>query len=119
MQRQKLIDQMCETNKERMELMSSKGHDYANEDALSNFKRVQLICKIWDIDPRRSPAECAFFLAILKQDRWHNLRSKGSPQNESILDTLKDLLNYFELAYACDTESLSEVVEDTDSCCAT
>ncbi len=38
-------------------------------------------------------------------DRWCNLLNKGTPpKNESIRDTVLDLHNYIDLAYACDIE---------------
>lgn len=92
-----------EMNDERLELSRKKQLDYATEDALSNFKRVNQVCKVWHIDVRRSPAECAKFLMILKMDRWNNLRGRD-PENETIRDTIKDLHNYIDLAYACEIE---------------
>lgn len=89
----------------RMNLMSGKGHDYAGEDVLSNFKRMSQMAKLLDIDVRRSSADCGLFLTLLKVDRWCNLRQKkAAPKNESVKDTVMDLLNYVELAYCCEVE---------------
>ena len=90
----------------RTALSSKKSKDYANADYLSNFKRMHIMCKTLDIDPRRSPADCALFLTLLKLDRWTNLRSKGvAPQNEGVVDTIYDFHNYIDLGYACDVSS--------------
>ncbi len=89
----------------RTALSTRKSKDYANADSLSNFKRMHTLCKTLDIDPRRSPADCALFLLTLKLDRWTNLRSKGTaPQNEGVVDTVYDFHNYIDLGYACDIE---------------
>lgn len=89
----------------RCDLILAKGHDYATKDILSNFKRVNILCKTLDIDVRRSPWDCAMFLKILKIDRWCNLVNSGkTPKNESIKDTVCDEHNYTDLAYACEME---------------
>jgi len=86
-------------------LMVDKAGDYADKDVLANFKRISELVKLLDIDPRRSPTDYALFMAVMKIDRWCNLRSKGTPpKNESILDTVMDLHNYIDLAYACEVE---------------
>lgn len=103
MRREDLTQLIDEINQARSKLMIGKGHDYANEDVLANFKRMCCLCEILDIDPRRSSADCASFLLMLKIDRWHNLRSKGAaPSNESVKDTILDLHNYVDLDYACE-----------------
>lgn len=85
--------------------MKGKSDDYANEEALSNFIRMHLLCNILGINPSRSPADCARFLMMLKVDRWCNLiNTKSNPKNESVLDTVIDLHNYCDLAYACDID---------------
>ena len=89
----------------RTALSSRKSKDYANEDYLSNFKRMCNIAGTLDIDVRRSPADVALFLLLLKLDRWTNLRSKGAkPENEGVVDTVYDFHNYIDLGYACDVE---------------
>lgn len=89
----------------RTALSSRKSQDYANDDYLSNFKRMHIMCNTLNIDPRRSPADCALFLTLLKLDRWTNLRNKGTaPQNEGVIDTIYDFHNYIDLGYACDVE---------------
>ena len=98
-------------DEKRLALMLSKSQDYATGDSLSNFKRVNQLCRILDIDPRRSPADCARFLMILKVDRWCNLinnKKESEPENESIQDTVLDLHNYIDLAFCCDLETAPE-----------
>ena len=98
----KLVDGI---HKARTALSSRKSADYANADYLSNFKRMHTLISTLDIDPRRSPTDCAMFLLVLKLDRWTNLRSKGTaPVNESVVDTIYDFHNYIDLGYACDVE---------------
>ena len=87
-------------------LCQAKGDDYATEDVLSNFKRMNVLCQTLDIDVRRSPSDCARFLLMLKIDRRCNLARKGKkPENESVFDTILDLHNYVDLAYACEIDS--------------
>lgn len=97
-----LRQQMNHINNDRMNLMRGKGQDYADEDALANFKRMQQMCAILGVDVRRSAEDCAMFLVLLKTDRFCNLRNKGkTPANESLRDTVIDWHNYLDLALAC------------------
>ncbi|KKL18508.1 hypothetical protein LCGC14_2474810 [marine sediment metagenome] len=105
MDRSTLIAEVISIHTARCGLLIEKNKDYATEDFLSNFKRMQKLCKVLDIDVRRSPGDNARYLMLLKMDRWCNLLSKGTPpKNESIRDTVLDLHNYIDLAYACDIE---------------
>ena len=89
----------------RTALMGRKGLDYANADVLSNFKRLHEAAEILDINPQRSPGDYALFMLLMKLDRWQNLRKQtNNPQCESIEDTLFDLHNYADLAFACDLD---------------
>ena len=100
-----LAQHIYDTTQQRIELCVRKGQDYADEDCLANFKRMNTLCKTLDVDPRRSPIDCALFLALLKVDRWQNLRCRGNdPKNEAIIDTVLDLQNYLDLAYTCSLE---------------
>lgn len=113
MDRLKLIDIMDTLHQERMALMEGKGQDYSTEDVLSNFKRMSKMCSLLEIAPAQSPVDCALFLMLLKIDRWCNLRRSGAdPKNESLADTIKDLHNYIDLAYACELESTSPELVD-------
>jgi hypothetical protein len=93
-------------NKRRLNLTISKGHDYADDtDHLLNFKQVQQLCKLLDIDPRRSPGDVARFNVVHKMQRWSNLMAGGKkPKHESIMDTIEDLHNYVDLAVGCDVD---------------
>ena len=90
---------------DRTALLISKAHDYATDDVLSNFKRMNKICAQLNINTARSSWDCAMFLLMLKVDRWCNLtNAEKKPANESIADTVKDLHNYIDLAYGCQVE---------------
>ena len=78
-------------------ILEKKGHDYATEDQLSNFKRMALLSAVFKIDITR-PTGVALFYKLLKLDRLANLLSNGKqPMNESMEDTLDDDINYTEL----------------------
>ena len=109
MNRDKLADLMGELHVEHIKLMNGKSADYADEDALSNFKRMNELCKSLRINTSRSPWDCAMFLALLKIDRWCNLTAQGlDPANESIWDTMLDLHNYLDIAYACQCDTVKK-----------
>ena len=69
MNRNDMAQMITDMADERLEIFSRKSHDYATDDALSNFKRLNILCKTLDIDVRRSPADCALYLKVLKLDR--------------------------------------------------
>jgi len=95
----------------RMDLLISKRHDYANEDILSNFKRVSILCGQLGIDVS-TPFGANMFLVVLKLDRLMNLyRKKAKPENESVEDTYCDFHNYLDLALANYTEEVEEPKE--------
>ena len=91
--------------KKRIELFHKKNQDYASEDALSNFKRLALVCEIWHIDITR-PDGVADFNILEKLDRYFNLKWQGkTPKNESLADTFViDLPNYIDLSWALQVE---------------
>ena len=106
MDRSKLVAEVTTIHLARCALLISKGDDYAGEDVLANFKRMSQLCNLLRVDPAGSATDAALFLALLKLDRWTNLRSKGTmPKNEAIKDTIYDLHNYIDLAY---TSSIDE-----------
>ena len=105
MKRDTFLSEIKEVELKRYDLLIGKSHDYATDDVLSNFKRMNILCKTLDIDVRRSAGDCARFLMMLKVDRWCNLVGSGKePKNESIKDTVMDLHNYIDLAYGCDID---------------
>ena len=89
----------------RMDLLHDKAKDYAGEDVLANFKRISKLAGLLGLNPSKSPADYALFMALMKLDRWTNLRRTGQdPLNEPIKDTVMDLHNYIDLAYCCSVE---------------
>ena len=105
MNQSEMAQMVNDVNEKRIIAFMKKSADYADEDALSNFKRLNAVCKALDIDVRRSPAECALFLKMLKVDRRQNLRRRGvKPTNESVKDTLMDEHNYADLEHGCDLD---------------
>ena len=100
-------------HEDRTSLLLSKAHDYATDDVLSNFKRMNTICTQLNINTARSAWDCAMFLLVLKLERWCNLTNKGeTPKHERIEDTVKDLHNYIDLAYGCQIEGgISELLD--------
>jgi hypothetical protein len=87
-----------------LDILKSKANDYAGEDVLSIFKQVSGVIKLLKIDPTK-PEGYATLMVILKIARIWNLKSEGKEiQNESLLDSYEDGINYFKLAYCCEHE---------------
>lgn len=100
MERERLKKFIEENHKSHVVVMFERGHDYATEDILSNFKRMAEICKIWKVDVTK-PEDCAFFLRLLKIDRERNLLTSGKdPKGERLEDTFQDDQNYLDLMRA-------------------
>jgi hypothetical protein len=89
-------------NENAISLIKSKGHDYSNGgDVLKNFKEVNSIIKILNIDTTKIEGTHIFYI-ILKIQRLCNLLfSDKYAKNESIQDTLVDLRNYVDLLNCC------------------
>ena len=86
-------------------ILKSKGKDYADADVLSNFKIVSEIVKLAKINAEL-PEGYAMLMVILKIVRIWNLKKSGkTPENESLLDSYKDLINYCKLSYLCEIEN--------------
>jgi hypothetical protein len=86
-----------EINKLGTELLKSKGHDYAGEDVLKNFKQMQAMCSLLGVDTSKIEGVHMFYI-LLKIQRLCNLIFSGKKgKNESIQDTLIDLRNYVDL----------------------
>lgn len=119
MERSEMNQLQVEITETAKALMQKKGADYANEDILSNFKRMQQACAIFRIRPDLRSADCAHFLELLKFDRLRNLIAEGrSPENESVGDTVVDKLNYNFLGYGCllddwKDKQIKDVVDST------
>lgn len=76
-----------------MDLLDSKAHDYASTlDLHSNFKYAAQVMEPF-------PEEYKPYASLIgtKLARLAELLSKGSPRNEPIEDTFKDLINYCAL----------------------
>lgn len=96
-------------DKEALDIIKSKGSDYANTDVLSNFKRLSSVVKALSLS-LETPTGYALFMVLLKIDRINNLISSGKePNNESIEDSFKDGSNYLKLAYLSYIESKEQL----------
>ena len=88
----------------KMELNRRKRQDYAgDDDALWNFRTTAIICEILDIDVGQ-PEGVALFFVVHKLIRITHLLEKGTPQNESIDDSIQDVDVYLDLCRAILTE---------------
>jgi hypothetical protein len=88
-----------------LNILKSKGKDYADTDVLSNFKIVSEIVKLAKINTEL-PEGYSMLMVILKIVRIWNLKQSGkTPENESLLDSYKDLINYCKLSYLCEIEN--------------
>ncbi len=98
MNQQKQISLIESINQKGIELMKSKGHDYAGDvDVLKNFKQMHQLCSILEIDLSRIEGVHMFYI-LLKIQRLCNLVfSNKQAKNESVDDTLIDLRNYVDL----------------------
>lgn len=95
---------------EMLETCSSKNKDYANEDALSNFRESAEFAGV-------TPAQSALVLIGTKISRIKNLLRKGGvANNESLQDSLKDLRVYTMLyeAILADYEEIPVIKKDVD-----
>ena len=69
------------------DIQQSKGDDYAGEDRLSNFKIVSKMVGI-------TPEQVLLVFIATKAVRIGNLQGSKTPNNESIDDSIIDLVNY-------------------------
>lgn len=86
-----------------MDLLQSKGDDYSKEfDVLSNFKEAGAICGI-------SPKVHCLALIATKVARLGVLFNKeGQPNNESVQDSISDLITYSFLLQAVVAEETKQ-----------
>lgn len=85
----------------RKEILEARNRKYSDQaDYLGNFSRVSRAASILNIKPSRESTHYALFEALVKLDRIINLSNKGENPSE-ILDSVLDLGNYADLAYAC------------------
>ena len=82
-------------------LNTAKRHDYAsNADVLQNFKVTHTICKALGIEPAKSVIHTVLFFVVHKVVRVANLTTGGSPrapENEPLMDSVRDLRLYTAL----------------------
>jgi len=110
----KFLKEMDDSFKKRREIIEKKGYDYADPDSefLLNFKQLALLCKSLNVDVKTPPGVAIFYI-LMKTQRINNLYKSGkSPQNESVEDTLNDLLNYVDLLRGCLTDEFLQEKEN-------
>lgn len=78
------FEKLCEDLKK---ILLSKGDDYAGEDRLSNFKFAGAIVGIG------ARKQCLSMIAV-KVARLGNLLDSKQPNNESVQDSILDLIAY-------------------------
>jgi|SRR5437867_12861597 len=104
MNREEYIKLVRESLERRLGISEKKGADYANEDVLSNFKRIgeaALILRIPQLWMKHPAYAYSLLMDILKKDRVVNLLLKDAqPKNESKRDTIDDDKNYTDLGEA-------------------
>ena len=99
MNKEQQIELIENLDNELRDIIKSKREDYGSEDVLSNFKQVSAAAKSLNIDIT-NPTQYALFMGILKVARITNLMNDNKiPNNESLEDSFKDLINYNKLAY--------------------
>lgn len=89
-----LIEQI---NNKTIELLKSKGHDYAGEDILKNFKQMNSLIKLLEVDTNKVEGIHMFYILLKIQRICNLIFSNKQGKNESISDTLLDLRNYVDL----------------------
>jgi hypothetical protein len=99
MNKETQINLIQEIDEKLLQVLRSKGEDYAGEDVLSNFKQVSEAAKVLNINVDE-PTNYALFMCILKIARLSNLINNNKvPNNEGIEDSFIDLIGYAKLAY--------------------
>jgi hypothetical protein len=83
---------------EMKQILFKKGNDYANTDRLSNFKLAGAICGL------TAERNCLSLIATKVARLGVLLNTENKPNNESIHDSIVDLVNYSVL--------LSMIMED-------
>jgi len=86
-------------NDKGIELMKSKGHDYAGEDILKNFKQMHQMSELLGVDLSKIEGVHMFYILLKIQRLCNLLFSDKIAKNESVDDTLIDLRNYVDLLH--------------------
>jgi len=84
-------------NQKGIELLKSKGYDYAGQDVLKNFKQMHQLCDLLELDLTKIEGVHMFYILLKVQRLCNLLFSNKVAKNESIEDTLIDLRNYTDL----------------------
>jgi hypothetical protein len=101
---EKQLELLEELDSKLLGIIRSKSADYAGIDVLSNFKIVAEIIKLAKIDTT-TPEGFATLMQVLKIVRIWNLKAKGAnPNNESLIDSYEDMINYAKLGYLIELE---------------
>jgi len=87
MTKQEQQTQLSSIFEEIAKIQNSKGDDYANADRLSNFKIVASMVGV-------TPEQVLLVFIATKVVRIGNLQGSKTPNNESIDDSIIDLVNY-------------------------
>jgi len=98
MKQKEQLEFIEQINKQGIELLKSKGYDYADDgDVLKNFKQMNELMKLLEVDMTKIEGTHMFYI-LLKIQRLCNLFFSGKEaKNESVSDTLIDLRNYTDL----------------------
>ena len=108
MNKQEQIELITKLDKDLINILDSKGKDYATEDVLSNFKQVSSAAKALNIDITDA-TNYALFMVILKIARLTNLINNNKiPNNEGVEDSFIDLIGYAKLAYCNYKDKINE-----------
>lgn len=92
--RDRLLDELFDAQRD---LLSSKGHDYAGEDLLSNFRLAGMIVNQTSAHP--DAINCLNLIGTKVARLGQLLNSGKTAQNESVYDSVIDLANYTALLY--------------------
>lgn len=97
MQQPEQLEFIKSINEAGLSLLKSKGHDYAGNDILKNFKQMQSMIKLLEVDSSSIEGIHMFYILLKIQRLCNLLFSNKVAKNESIKDTLIDLRNYVDL----------------------
>lgn len=111
MTQQEQLQLIQEINEKGIALLKSKGHDYAGEDILKNFKQMHQVCALFGVDLSRIEGVHMFYILLKIQRICNLLFSNKKAKNESIDDTLIDLRNYVDLLNCTLNEKRKDPVE--------
>jgi len=113
MKKEEQISRLNQLDKDTIELIKTKSEDYAKDiDVLSNFKIVSKLIELIGVDVTK-PEGYAMLMVLLKIVRIWNLKSANKiPNNESLLDSYKDLINYAKLSLLNEIESNKNVTTE-------